>query len=362
MNLYENKQYQDSIGKAAEMALPWEQLSGRTVLVAGATGLIGRCLIDILMQRNRQKGLGCRIIALSRSENSARQCLDEGYFDSPLFYYRAHDVNKPLDLEGAGQVDYVIHLASNTHPLAYAQKPIETIVTNIYGTKNLLDFCLKRGTRRFVFPSSVEIYGENRGDKEKFDEGYLGYLDSNTLRAGYPESKRVGEALCQAYIREKGADAVIPRLPRIFGPTMMEEDSKAVAQFIKKAVRGEDIILKSAGNQHYSFLYSIDAVAGIMTVMLNGVCGEAYNIADETCDATLREMAEIAAAAGKSSVRYELPDAIEQAGYSTATKARLDGSKIKQIGWKPYYTVEDGLKETITIRQGLAGMGREAAR
>lgn len=349
MKLYDNKTYQKCIQNAAETLISWDQMCGKRILIAGATGLIGRCMIDILMFKNRQNKLNCHVTALSRNEKAARELLDEAYFESSLFQYVRHDVRDALCTTELGRSDYVLHLASNTHPVAYAERPIDTIVTNIYGTKNLLDYCAESGTKRFVFCSSVEIYGENRGDRELFDEGYLGYLDSNTLRAGYPESKRAGEALCQAYIQEKHLDIVIPRLPRVFGPTMREEDSKAVAQFIKRAIQGKDIVLKSEGKQFYSFLHVADAVTGILMVMLKGKRGEAYNIADENCDATLREMAESAAVHGESNVVYETPDKDEQRGYSTATKARLDGRKVRELGWRPIYTIQEGLRETISI-------------
>lgn len=353
MNLVNSELYQKDICETAALALPWEQLQGKNVLVAGATGLIGRCLIDVLMYKNRTDGLACHIYALGRGETSAREVLDENYFDSKDFTFIEQDVQKPLDAEQIPHVDVVFHMASNTHPAAYAKQPIDTILTNIYGTKNLLDFCAKCQAERFVFLSSVEIYGENRGDVELFSEGYLGYLDSNTMRAGYPESKRCGEALCQAYIAEKNVNAVIVRLPRVYGPTMKLEDSKAVAQFIKKSVNREDIVLKSEGNQHYSFLYVSDAVSGLLTATLKGETGAAYNVAEEKNDATLREMANILAEMAGKTVVFELPEETEKAGYSTATKARLDGAKMQALGWQPRYTVREGLEQTVRILRGM---------
>ena len=232
----------------------------------------------------------------------------------------------------------------------YSERPIETILSNVYGTKNLLDVCKEFENCRFVFPSSVEIYGENRGDTELFDEKYLGLLDSNSLRAGYSESKRLCESLCQAYIKEQNVDAVIPRLPRVFGPTMQESDSKAVAQFIKKAVAGENIVLKSEGKQFYSFLYVSDAVAGILAVMLLGKTGEAYNIATEECDGMLKYIADICANAAQVDVVFDLPDISEKMGYSIATKARLNGNKVKKIGWKNMYSLKEGIERTIAIK------------
>lgn len=348
-DIYIRKEYIDSLRQAADLPIEWEKLRGRSLLIAGATGLIGRCLVDLLMYQNEENNLDCHIYAIGRSEEAAERRLKGSYFNSPYFTFISHDVKLPLDgLEISG-ADYILHLASNTHPAAYAAEPVDTIMTNIYGLKNLLDFGVKYSAGRFVFLSSVEVYGENRGDVEMFPEDYMGYLDCNTLRAGYPESKRCGEALCQAYIAEKGMDIVIPRLPRVYGPTMLETDSKAAAQFLKKAVRGEDIVLKSEGNQHYSFLHVLDAVTGILTVMLKGKCGEAYNIAEEGNDATLKELAELAAGLAGRKVVYELPDESERKGYSTATRARIDGSRIRSLGWKPFYSVRDGFKNTVDI-------------
>ena len=183
----------------------------------------------------------------------------------------------------------------------------------------------------------------------------LRYINCNTLRAGYPESKRCGEALCQAYKSQKGLDIVIPRVTRTFGPTMSMSDTKAASQFIKKGVSGEDIVLKSAGTQYFSYTYVADAVSGLLTVLLKGESGEAYNIADESCDIRLKDLAGIIANINGKKVIFEIPDAIEAAGYSTATKARLDGSKLKSLGWKPRYDIKNGIERTVEILKTIQG-------
>ena len=350
MEVYETRAYLENIKKAADAEIQWDRLSGKKLLIVGATGLIGRYLIDLIMYKNEKENLGCMITAVSRNQSRAEQIFSRRYFEQDIFRYFQHDVREPFVADDKwDKFDYIIHLASNTHPIAYAESPIETITANVYGTKNLLDLSVDLGSARFVFPSSVEIYGENRRDTERFREDYMGYLDCNTLRAGYPESKRVCEALCQAYKKEKNVDVVIPRLPRVFGPTMGENDSKAAAQFIRKAAKGEDIVLKSKGEQCYSFLYVADAVTGLIAVMLSGKHGEAYNIADPSCDKTLKEMAELCALEGNGNVKYELPCEVEKSGYSTATKARLDAEKIKALGWTLSFSIEEGLHQTIDI-------------
>lgn len=349
MKLCENDLYKKSIEKTAKAFAFWDRLSGKCILAAGATGLIGRYLIDLIMYENFAEGLNCTVTAVSRNAAAAGELFSRQYWETGCFQYIAHDISQPLQKDLPECLDYVLNLASNTHPLAYAKRPVETITANVYGTKNLLDLCADKKNVRFVLPSSVEIYGENRGHSELFREEDMGYLDPNTLRAGYPESKRVCESLCQAYLQEKGVDVVIVRLPRIFGPTMGADDSKAAAQFIKKAVNGENIVLKSDGSQYYSFLYVPDAVTGLLTAMLLGKHGDAYNLASADCDKRLKEMAVLCAANGNGRVVCEYPDDVESRGYSTATLARLDGTKAQALGWSPVFSIEEGLDQTIHI-------------
>ena len=344
-----NRLYIEDIRTAAEADMPWDGLYKRTVLLSGATGLIGTFLVDVLMYRNRMYDADISVIAVGRDKSKAKRRFDE-HFDNPLFSFYEADINRDFDIPR--RADYVIHAASNTHPLQYSNDPVGTILTNVTGTKNVLDYAKESGAKRTVFLSSVEIYGENRGDVERFDEGYLGYIDCNTLRAGYPEGKRAGEALCQAYRKQYGLDIVIPRLSRTYGPTMTEGDSKAVAQFIKKGVAGENIVLKSKGDQLYSYSYVADAVSGILCVMLSGEDGEAYNISDEASDVTLKELSDMIARYVGSEVIFELPDETESAGYSKATKALLYSGKLKTLGWKATYTMEDGIRRTIEILKG----------
>ena len=313
-------------------------LNGKNLLVTGATGMIGSYMIDRLMERS-----DVRVIAVGRSRE--RLAARFGRHGERVRF--ATSPQELGDLPADGRPDFVIHLASNTHPRAYAEDPIGTIECNVMMTRDWLEFAATCPNCRFVFASSVEIYGQNRGDVEFFDEAYCGYLDSNTLRAGYPESKRCGEALCQAYLRQKGVDFVIPRLPRVYGPTLLKTDTKALSQFLGNALRGEDIVLKSEGGQHFSYLHVHDAVTGLLTVMLKGETGEAYNLADPSGDIRLRDLAALVAAQAGRKVIFDLPDSTERAGFSTATTARLDPSKARSLGWKAAYTIETGIADTF---------------
>ena len=146
---------------------------------------------------------------------------------------------------------------------------------------------------------------------------------------------------------------VIPRLTRSYGPTMLMSDTKAISQFIRKGISSEDIVLKSAGTQYYSYTYVADAVSGLLYILLKGDCGEAYNIADERSDIMLKDLAAIIASITSKKVVFEIPNAVETAGYSLATKARLDGKKLKELGWSAKYDIQNGLKRTIEILRTL---------
>ena len=348
MRLIENGLYKEDIEIVAGQTLPWEKLKDSSLLLSGATGFMGSFLVDVLMYLNNELDLNCKVYTLGRNEEKAKQRFDYCY-NRKLFDFIPYDINKPLVGDEIGEIGYVLHLASNTHPLSYSTDPIGTITTNIIGTQHMLEFAYKHHAKRCAFASSNEIYGENRGDVEVFEEGYCGYINCNTMRAGYPESKRCGEALCQAYIKQKGMDIVIPRFTRSYGPTLQKEDSKAISQFFHKAINGEDIVLKSEGTQYYSYTYVADAISGLLYVLLLGKLGEAYNIADKASDIMLRDLANAIAEAVGREVVFEIPDTKESAGYSKATKARLDSSKLQQLGWNAKYNIKTGIDRTISI-------------
>lgn len=338
--------YKKQLDQSAQVNIEWKKLSGKTILITGATGMIGTYLVDLIMYRNQHYNNQIRIVAISRTKTKAIERFKE-YMNDSMFMYISQDINEPLSCNI--KCDYIIQAASNTHPVQYASDPIGTITTNIIGTKNILDFSLENKIKRVVFLSSVEVYGENRGDIDAFDETYCGYIDCNTLRAGYPESKRVSEALCQAYIEKYDMDIVIPRLSRVYGPTMLSDDSKAIAQFINRAIRGEDIILKSAGTQYYAYTYVIDAVLALLYILLYGKKGEAYNVSDIKSEITLKNLAELIASEVGKKVIFEIPKEVEAKGYSTATKAILNCDKLHGLGWQSYYGIKQGIAETICI-------------
>lgn len=334
----ENALYQQDLRNIVSMP-GIETLHGKTILITGATGMVGTHLIDALMLLGDMK-----VYAVGRDKNRAMDRLGS-YYDSPLFTFVEQDVcNKfPSDIKP----DIIIPLASNTHPLAYSQYPVETMLINIKGAEHALNLAVETGAT-VLYPSTVEVYGNAIGE-DTFSDDYTGKLNLSTSRSCYTESKRSAEAMCQSFIAEKGAKVKIVRLSRLFGPTMLMTDSKASSQFIKKALAHEDIILKSEGNQLFSYTYITDAVRAMLHVLIYGEVGTAYNISCESCDVRLKEFAGLCAQYNGKDVIFELPSETERKGFSVAQKAVLDNSRLRSIGWTPLYNMKEALWRTLDI-------------
>lgn len=345
--LLENDLYIEDLFKTANNNFEWSLLKSKTILITGGTGLIGRYLIDLIMYKNINSNLNCNIICVSTNMSKVNEMFEE-YLSNNCFKYIIKDVKEKFNVDD--DVDFIIHAASNTSPIQYATDPVGTIETNTFGTYHLLKLSQEKNVKKFVFISSFEVYG-NTNNVSEIGEHDFGIIDNTILRSCYPESKRLSESLCVSYSSQYGVDASIVRLARVFGPTMNFNSSLATAQFIKKALAGEDIVLKSDGSQLYSYNYVADAVMAILQVMVAGKNMEAYNVADKSFDTTLKNFASIVAGCVDKKIVFELPDEIEKKGFSNSVMTVMNGDKIKKIGWSVNNDLDSSISSTIKILQ-----------
>ena len=319
-------------------------LEGKTVLVTGATGLIGKGIVFALQTWNEQRAkreIG--ILALVRDQEKAIRQLGE---ENLGLRYLVGDVCQVEIPDGAA--DYILHTAGQTSSLAFIQNPVETIQVTLDGTRNLLEYARRNPVKRFVFLSTMEVYG-NPTTEEKIDEAHFSTLDSMDVRSCYPLSKRMCENLCVSYCSEYQVPAVVLRLTQTFGPGVRYEDRRVFAEFARCAIEKKDIILKTEGATKRQYLYTADAVRAMLTVLLRGENGQVYNVANQSSYCSIREMAELVAreiAHNEIAVRVELDD-IRKYGYAPTLYMNLDTAKIEGLGWQADYDLKQMFERTI---------------
>ena len=331
--------YVDDIRAAAQLQLPWDKLDGCNILVTGATGLVGSCLVEVLMTR---PNCNYSVYAMGRNAQRMKQLYNQ-YIAEERFHTVIGDVTKFLSVQVP--FHYIIHAASGAAPIEFAQHPVEVMKANINGVSNLIEYGLQHEMKRFLYVSSGEIYGE--GDGRVFTEDYSGYVNCANPRSCYPSSKRAAETLCVSYTVEYGVDVVIARPCHLYGPHFTENDNRVYAQFIRNVLRGEDIVMKSSGEQFRSWCYVVDCVSALLYILLKGDTGQSYNIADASSNITIRHLADIIAKISGRKVSFKLPSEMEKRSFNIVSKSVYCISKIESLGWKPNTSILEGLRKTI---------------
>ncbi len=322
-------------------------LGGRTVLITGASGLVGSALADVLLLANREMGLDCKVVLAGRNEERLRSRF--AYWGEGAWRFAAHDNSMALDF--GFKADYIFHCASNAHPKAYAEQPVETLVGNVTGTDAILRYACDCGAKRVVYVSSSEVYGPREG-MEPYSEGDQFPVDQLSPRSCYPVSKRACETLCASYLKEYGVDSVIARPGHVWGPTCTGADSRAHAQFAREAAAGRDIVMKSSGSQLRSYVYSTDCAGALLTICLKGVAGEAYNVGAPGFTCTIRELADALASAGGVEIVHDYPTEQEVAGYNPMSCSALDCGKLSSLGFEAMFRLDVAARQTIECMAG----------
>lgn len=336
MHVYDIKTYQDEI-KNFNKELNLDFLKGKTIFIAGACGLVMSYLIDTLLV---DVNFNLHIIAMIYSDADTNRFKN----NDPRLSFIKSDVRDPSFVNNSyKKIDYIINGASIVDPKGYKERPIDTMTINILGTKNLLDLAALYNAS-FLLTSSCEIYGE--ANVPLIKEDYCGRLDPMDVRSCYNESKRVCETMCVSYGSQRNVKTYVARLSRTFGPTQSLKDTKALSQFMMNGLRNENIVLKSKGDQLFSYTYIQDIVSGLLTILDKGEVNNAYNVCNrETL--CLKDVATIIADYANTSLIFDLSDDALKGGYSKATLALQDPSKLEALGWKAKWSIKSGIISTM---------------
>jgi UDP-glucuronate decarboxylase len=330
---------EEDLSYIASFDLPYEQLRGSTVLVTGATGLIGATLVKSLLAIG-----GIHVAAFVRSKEKAAEIYGSRLGALELCI---GDVCEQISYEG--KIDHIFHCASVTASKMMVEHPVETLVTAVSGTKNILDLAVRKKCRSVVYISSMEMYGTFEHASQDVTENDLGRIDPLRVRSNYPESKRFCENMCIAYQSEYGVPVKIARLAQTFGAGILPSENRVFAQFARSAIHGEDIILHTKGLSEGNYCYLRDCMTGLLTILLKGKNGEAYNVVNPASHTTIADMARMVAnqiAGGRIKVKFDIPEG-NTFGYAADVRMKLNSNKLQALGWKPEIGLEEAYRRMM---------------
>ena len=352
MVLCDNKLWQEDIEKVLS-CLDLSDMAGCRLMVTGCTGLICSSVVDTMIRWNAYHDEKIIIYAVSRNVDGVKERF-KPYSEEWWFETDRYDAIQPIDSLRT-DCDYIIHGAGNASPRNIIREPVETMLANINGLKNLLDYTRVNKAKRLLYISSSEVYGR-RDDVAPFGINDYGYIDILDPRSSYSSAKRAGETLCVSYKDEYEVDSVIVRPGHIYGPTAKESDNRVSSVWAYAAARGQNIVMKSDGSQIRSYCYVVDAASAILKVLLSGKSGCAYNISNPTSVISIKDMAEMMAQAGGVNIRYDIPSDKEKKGFNPMQNSSLDSKELNDLNWEGRFNAKEGIEHTISIlREGLTG-------
>lgn len=320
----------------------WEKLENKTVMITGASGMVGSYFVRTLLKLNEVRDMNIHVVCVARNTGKIGEDIRLDRAAEIL----SHDVTQPFEYDK--KIDYIIHAASPASPLIMQDHPVGTIAANVLGTYYTLELAREKNAEGYMFISSREIYGQPDEDQEFFTEDTYGFVDPLNPRSCYPEGKKAAETMCASYKDEYGLNVKAARLAHTYGPGMSIYDGRVQADFLKNVLFREDIVMKSEGLPVRTYTYIADAIAGMFLILLNGT-DIAYNIGDENAKISIRGLAELLVKITPErnlSVRFDIPEGGTK-GCAPFTLGILDSSKLRALGWNPTNTIEEGFKRTI---------------
>lgn len=324
-------------------SIPWALLKNKRILITGCTGLIGSLLVKTLLTASEILGLNIGLVLLVRNPEKLSGIVD--LCDTHISVVKG---SVETFSEYSDRIDYIIHGAYPTASSYFNSNPVETIKSGILGTMNLLDVAYKNQASKFVFLSSMEVYG-SVSNEQALCEHDLGSIDLYSSRSCYPESKRMCENVLCCYSKEYGLNTSTIRLAQTFGPGIPSSDKRVFAMMARCAINGEDIVLNTPGQSKHPYLYSAEAVSAILTVLLKGENNACYNAANPDTYCSIYDMGKMVAdriAGGKIKVVVDIK---ETAGlYPPVSYLNLDITKLEELGWHADIDLEEMFRRMMS--------------
>lgn len=332
--------YQDA-EQILSQDLEWEKFINSKVLVTGASGMLGSYITRVICLLKEKQQWDIEIYALVRNPEK----LPEDLRDKVSILQQS--VAKPIDTNVA--FDYIIHAASPASPLIMKDDPVGTIAANTLGAYYTLDLARKSEAKGYLFISSREIYGQPYENQKEFTEETYGFVDPISARSCYPEGKKAAETMCASFAQQYGLEAKIARLAHTYGPGMSIDDGRVQADFLRDVVNNRNIVLKSEGKPIRTYTYVSDAVAAMFYILLKSD-DMVYNISSPDSTVSIRQLAETLVDAfpeRELSLVFDIPEEQKNTGAAPFTLGILNSDKLNSIGWKPMYSLKEGLMRTV---------------
>lgn len=343
MKLFDNPTYRQGLADVAQ-DLPLDFAHRRTVLVTGATGLIGSAVVDLLLYLSDAVESGIKVIAAGR--NTERLIARFGIHDNLQFANYADIVSGLF----SGKADAAILAASPASPNLYAKDPDAVIKANTTDVRDILTFIYENGNPKVTYISSSEVYGDAIAPNGGFTEDQCGKLDETDPRSCYAIGKRKGEDICRQFAA-RGHHITIARPGHVYGPTATEEDCRVSSLWPREAAAGKNIVIKSDGAQLRSYVHCLDCATAIFYILFRGKPGEAYNISNRNSVITIKHLAEAIARTAHVQLVKQAATAAEQRAFNPMPNASLNAEKLEALGWTATMTHNSGIAETIFINQ-----------
>lgn len=326
--------------------LSWSKLKNAKVLVTGASGMLGSYItrtISLLTEKNNWE---TEIYALVRNPEKLPSDLSE------KLNIIQQSVTEPIQTNV--EFDYIIHAASPASPLIMKDDPVGTIAANVLGTYYTLELARRSGAEGYMFISSREIYGQPYEGQAEFTEETYGFVDPLSARSCYPEGKKAAETMCASFAQQYDLNVKIARLAHTYGPGMSIDDGRVQADFLRDVVNHRDIVLKSEGRPVRTYTYISDAVSALFYILLDSD-EQVYNISSPDATVTIRQLAETLADAYPErglKVVFDIPEEQKNTGAAPFTLGILNSDKLNSLGWKPVYSLKEGLMRTVEYLEG----------